>query len=631
MTVFNEELIKTSIGKLFNPIVKPLKEEIIYIAQNRIIEYQVNLYKSLYRVKTILHRSEVIFKDIYEPVCLVDYQENIINPSELFNTNKRITILGEAGLGKSSIIRKIILDQIDKGNKFPILLELRDFNDKDDDLLDFINNEVLKFEGITEIERIQKRLFETGKLCIIFEGFDELSKHKKTSITQQIKKITNRFPENDYIITSRPYTGIEYFGNFTNYNLCELTSTQIESFIIRQFSKQKKSDLPQKIIKSIKEEKNKTYLNYLKNPLLLSLFLLTFDEHAGLPQKQSEFFSDIFETLVHTHNSLSKMGFERKLDTELDKHTLEKIIQNFSFLSFFDEKYIFSQEYFDAKINLIKEKKDYSFNTKDLENDLIIAIGILSKEGVKYLFPHKTLQEYFTISHIVQLPLELKIKVYGKTKELFFRKKNIGELNNFYVLLMEMDFCDSTEFFLIPLLKELKKDNIQRLTQKNDSEEERFFWSLDMLRFFNFEDFLIDGLFEKGTYLYKKMSQIRKYESEQKEIANEICTQKGRLKALHSEQKYLEKIIPTIDEKIEYLEKLESTSNAEAETRELIITLDDSKDKKAKEKLVLLDQIKESIISFNQEVDDYLEVKIPELESVLFRRRKSEEDLVDLI
>lgn len=631
MTVFSDELIKTSIGKLFNPILKPFKEEIIYIAQNRIIEYQVNLYKSLYRVKTILHRSEVIFKDIYEPVCLVDYQENIINPSELFNTNKRITILGEAGLGKSSIIRKIILDQIDKGNKFPILLELRDFNDKDDDLLDFINNEVLKFEGITEIERIQKRLFETGKFCIIFEGFDELSKHKKTSIIQQIKKITNRFPENDYIITSRPYTSIEYFGNFTNYNLCELTSTQIESFIIRQFSKQKKSDLPQKIIKSIKEEKNKTYLNYLKNPLLLSLFLLTFDEHAGLPQKQSEFFSDIFETLVHTHNSLSKMGFERKLDTGLDKHTLEKIIQNFSFLSFFDEKYIFSQEYFDAKINLIKEKKDYSFNTKDLENDLIIAIGILSKEGVKYLFPHKTLQEYFTISHIVQLPLELKIKVYGKTKELFFRKKNIGELNNFYVLLMEMDFCDSTEFFLIPLLKELKKDNIQRLTKKNDSEEERFFWSLDMLRFFNFEDFLIDGLFEKGTYLYKKMSQIRKYESEQKEIANEICTQKGKLKALHNEQKYLEKIIPTIDEKIEYLEKLESTSNAEAETRELVITLDDAKDKKAKEKSVLLDQIKESIISFNQEVDDYLEVKIPELESVLFRRRKSEEDLVDLI
>lgn len=631
MTAIKEELIKTSIGELFTPILKTLKSEFLHIAQNRILEYQINLYKSLYRVKTILHRSEVIFKDIYEPVCLIDYQDNKISSSELFNSNKKVTILGEAGLGKSSIVRKIILDKIEEGKKYPILLELRDFNDRDIDLLNYINNEVLKFEGISDTESIQKRLFETGVFCIIFEGFDELSKHKKSDMFKQLKKITNRFPENEYIITSRPYTGIEYFSNFTNYNLCELSSTQIENFINKQFSKQKKTDLPQKILKSINDEKNKTYLNYLKNPLLLSLFLLTFDEHAGLPQKQSEFFSDIFETLVHTHNSLSKMGFERKLDTGLDKHNLEKIIQSFSFLSFFEEKYVFSQEYFDTKINIIKEKKEYEFITKDLENDLVVSIGILTKEGVKYLFPHKTLQEYFAISHIIHLPRDLKIKVYNKTKDIFFRKKNIGELNNFYILLMEMDFCDSTEFFLIPLLNELKKDNKLRLESGKGTEKDRFFWSLDMLRFFNFEDFLIDDLFKKGTYLFKKISQILKYDSEFEEIKNTITSTKKTLKALHSEQKYLAGIIPSIEEKIEYLETLNTIGIKEKETRELIVQLDESKDVKASEKSVLLNQIKESINSFNLEVDEYLKVKIPELEYMLLKRRKSDEDLVNLI
>jgi hypothetical protein len=617
--------------KIFGRIFDSLGEEIAHIANNRILEYKTNLYQSLSFTKTIFHRTEVDFVDIYEPVCLLDIDNNSIEYKDIFLKGKNVTILGEAGLGKSSFIRNLVLDQIKKEDIYPILIELRDLDHVNVDLLSYIKTEILRFEKIAESERIQQRLFETGKLCIVFEGYDELSKENKNEVLGQIKRITKRYPNNKYIITSRPFTGIEYFEGFRNYNLSELKPAQIVNFINRQFSKIEPSNLPVKIIASIKDEKNELYLNYLRNPLLLSLFLLTFDEHAGLPQKQSEFFSDIFETLFHTHNSLSKMGFQRKLDTDFDKQSIEIILQCFSFLSFFEETYVFPREYFTSKLDIIKEKKDLKFNTQDLENDLVIGIGILSKEGSKILFPHRTLQEYFAISYIARLSKESKIKAYTKMRSFFFNKKEVGDLSGFYTMLMEIDFCNAAEYFLIPLLNELKEFNQQKLGTSQEDDENRFFRSLDMLRLFKFDDFLLDELFERGTSLHKKMSLAKKYDAEVTDVMSQIKTTKRKLKAVREELKFIDSIIPTLEYNKDYIRRRKHTEIEEETLLYQITNLDSSKSTKRDNRRMLMDEMRDAITLFNKEVATYLDLKIPELITTIQNKKKSDAEIVELI
>jgi predicted NACHT family NTPase len=477
--------------EIIDPLFAFIKDETRFLLQSRLLDYQVELFNSLYKVKNILHRKEVVFIDIYEPISLIDYDGNKHIPIDIFRYNKKITLLGEAGIGKSSLIRYYILNLIYTKTGIPILIELRNFNDKDINFDEYIRKEIFKFENISDSESIQTRLLESGKFSIIFDGFDELTKEKKIITIKQIKKFSTRFTDNQYIITSRPFTNVEYLSNFSNYQIDKLSPTQIENFVRRQFSKQKISKLPESIILSINDEKNSTYFHFLQNPLLLSLFILTYNEHAGLPQKRSIFYSDIFETLFHTHNSLSKLGYERKLDTGLDKEKLENILQCFSFLSFFEKRYTFSLDYFDKTINLIKEKKRYKFQSRDLLTDLIVSIGILTKDGQDYFFPHKTLHEYFVASHITNLPRDLKIDVFNKLNEVFFHDNKLADLSNLYILLMELDFYDVTELFLIPTLAKLQSDNKKILSEKKELLERQFFLSLEMLRLFNFEDFYL--------------------------------------------------------------------------------------------------------------------------------------------
>ncbi|UBD77516.1 NACHT domain-containing protein [Parabacteroides goldsteinii] len=626
--------IITKAGLSFIPqVLNKISDEIKFYTTNRLLEYKTNLYRSLSSVKTILHRNEVLFKDIYEPIKLISYNEEVTNPSELFEHSKNSTIIGEAGIGKSSLIKFIILDLLEKEELLPILIELRNFNKNNVNILEYINNEIFKFEQITDNDIIQNRLLESGRFCIFFDGFDEISKEYKSNIINQISKITNRYTNNKYVITSRPNTEIEYLPQYTNYTISYLDTKQIYNFIKRQFKHSKNKNIADLIIESIKEEQNQTYLHYLKNPLLLSLFILSFDEYAGLPQQLCDFFRNIFETLLYRHNSFSKMGFERKLETGLSKQQIETLLKVFSFISFFDKKYIFNEQYFEEKMLLIKERKGYNFNTNDIESDLVIAIGILHKDKSMLFFPHKTLHEYFTVLQIAGLSKEQKKKVYTKFRNEFLSKNNIEDLSSFYRLLMEIDYYDTTELLQIPMLEELQKI---KFSNKKDLEDlqNRFFWSLNVLSFFNFEDYYYLETIADANSLKKKIITIKQIDIRHKECNYSI----------KSETKKRKKILKEIEDIRNSLEIYTDPSFCQIYNNDLILLenklnvinsniadLDTAKIQLIKEKKLRIDQVKNETISFIDEVNKYLDIKIIELKDDLSKIQKADDSLIDML
>lgn len=74
-----------------------------------------------------------------------------------------------------------------------------------------------------------------------------------------------------------------------------------------------------------------------------------------------------------THDSISKLAFERERQSGLIKEQFIEVLKLFSFLSFFKEKFVFSGVYLNEELNYVKEKKHIEFDVDKLISDLQIA------------------------------------------------------------------------------------------------------------------------------------------------------------------------------------------------------------------------------------------------------------------
>ena len=62
----------------------------------------------------------------------------------LFSKNSKITIIGSAGSGKSTIVKYLFLNCIEEKDYIPIKIELRYLNEFDGSLEDYIKERIFK-------------------------------------------------------------------------------------------------------------------------------------------------------------------------------------------------------------------------------------------------------------------------------------------------------------------------------------------------------------------------------------------------------------------------------------------------------------------------------------------------------
>jgi hypothetical protein len=194
------------------------------------------------------------------------------------------------------------------------------------------------------------------------------------------------------------------------------------------------------------------------------MFILTFQSYSDIPQKRSEFYDQVFDTLFSIHDSVSKLSYVREKLSGLAKDQFEEVLQLFSFLSFFEEKFIFPSNYLTDKLDIIKtKKKNLKFDNDKFIEDLQVAIGILNKEGLDYTFPHRSLQEYFAALYISKVSIENKRILYEKLKkEIDTNYGSIMSREHFYGLLAEMDYNNLSLNVSIPLIQKVHQELVSK-------------------------------------------------------------------------------------------------------------------------------------------------------------------------
>ena len=222
--------------------------------------------------------------------------------------------------------------------------------------------------------------------------------------------------------------------------------------------------LEEKMIKAIQAE-DMNISAYLSNPLLLSMFILTFGNHPTIPSKKSEFYFNVFDTLYTKHDSVTKGGgFAHDKACKLERFQYIKVLQWFCYRTYFKQNYSFSRSLLLAELNSIREKLDYDYDSDKLITDLTVAISILVRDGLDYIFPHRSMQEYFAAQLIASLPEQVRIKnIYENP--VFASSRN----QNLWSLCQEINEYEFQKNFIAPNLNSLITKIEKALSNKHDS------------------------------------------------------------------------------------------------------------------------------------------------------------------
>lgn len=393
--------------RVIEKIAPPLLQKISDVTREKIASIRIKLgltfedhlsstMTRLSRLRTILAKEEVQFlDDIYVNLNLA-YEKKRISDDELVDNLinfDRNLIVGTGGAGKSMLLRHMVTKLIKTPTgRIPVFIELRS--------IDFGQREYLERQIINRItEQGNKDGFyvftkglENGLFDIFLDGLDEIKFEHRDRAIESIENFSHRFPKCSITISSRPSSRQALPSHFRVLNLCGLEKDQA----ILVVKKSRANDaLKSEFINKLDDGLYEKHMTFLENPLLVLMMLITFSAYLDIPDRMTVFYEQAFDALYALHDTVSKAPFKREHAANLQPDKFKKFLQAFCFISLAKEKYDFT---YDEVLRFIAQALKISEVNADAEavlKDLEESVCIMQQEGLKYIFVHRSFQEYF--------------------------------------------------------------------------------------------------------------------------------------------------------------------------------------------------------------------------------------------
>lgn len=357
----------------------------------------------------------------------------------------RILITDTAGMGKSTLMKRMFLDVIDGQFGIPIFIELRRLNENND----ILNEVAIQLGGLNDgfDKEILETLFVDGEFIFFFDGYDEISSSNKAFVTRNIQDFVAKASNNKYILTSRPEEELACFGEFQEFRIRELK--KVESYdLLRKYDISGKTS---RLLISKLETGNYSMINeFLKNPLLVSLLFAAFDFKQTIPLKKHIFYRQVFDAYFDSHDLSKGDSYVHEKKSNLDLDDFDKVMRKIGYECLRKQKIEFEK---DELLNIIDSAKsgfsNLKFASTSLLGDLLKAVPLFCQDGMYYKWVHKSLQEYFAAEFIYKdsknnqdailtaLYKSKKIDLYINLLDLYFDIDPVGFQKNIVKPLLE--------------------------------------------------------------------------------------------------------------------------------------------------------------------------------------------------
>ncbi|HDR2863620.1 TPA: NACHT domain-containing protein [Enterobacter asburiae] len=441
------KLILTSKWKNETEIGKEVLEK--FNDEDTIRKFSEKITRDILTFRSLSNAGQnVLLNEVYYPLTLQvqDSGDFIqINDGVILPHRGVIVISGSAGQGKTTILRKLFLEEIKTKNSLPIFINLRDVR------FDYDISPVKLVKGFFEGYGIESTddeislLMQSSKVVIFFDGFDEVLESYRLRARDIIKESWYRYNCRS-IVTTRPHTEIYREPGLKNIQVQKLKVNELDSIIERVVSEESQKAAILKLIKS------KDFLrDALIYPIMVELLLVSYYTMREAPQTIADFYDQLFRNLMYSHDHLK--NFERNRLSKLNISDLEKVFNAFCAFTFFQDRYQFNEKQLDTSfstcLQLVSTAKEKRYNSSEIRSDIVEGTNLISRDGSDfYTFIHKSIQEY----HAAKFHIEAE----GKQKYIKdLISDNDSAQINFLRFLYQISLQDFLLLYVRPYMKSL--------------------------------------------------------------------------------------------------------------------------------------------------------------------------------
>lgn len=435
--------LKPKINEILTSQSKKIKEQLKInyhdLYENLFTNYLSRRFSKFYIIDTLVFpNQQTLFDKMYYPLFLNNARKQNedgtrINkyPKKILEDHFRILIKDPAGMGKSTVLKKIFLECVRENEGIPVLIELRKLS-KENTVVDELINQLNEINKKCDIEFVLQ-LVDRGDFIFLLDGFDEIPLAEKDEVVKGLSQFVEKAANNKFILTSRPETSLASFGGFAEFNIKPLSIGEaFELFKLFDFYSYK--PISKKLIEVLNNQNNKSIFEFLNNPFLASLVYKTFDFKKDIPFVKEQFYRQVYDALFENHDLTKEGYYKREKHSGLHIDDFEKILRYIGYVTMRMGRVEYNKN---ELLEIIEKAKKFyvgiNFKSSDFVKDLISTVPLFRQEGLVYKWAHKSIQDYFSALFIY---IDAGDKKKGLITE-FYRK---GLHDNVIELFASMDY-----------------------------------------------------------------------------------------------------------------------------------------------------------------------------------------------
>lgn len=421
-------------------------------------EYRENAYNKYSSIKTLLYSDRprpfydfYVCNNIYQMIHVSKntYKRKVISNATadtLSDCSNFIIISGTGGLGKSMMMRHLLLDSIGKykdNGKLPIFIPLKDYNLSYENLVEYIYEKFESLGGEKDINEFENILSD-GACLLLFDGLDEINTSCRKQFERDLDSFADKYAKNMFVISSRPFGSFLSYSRFTVLTLSPFNREQALELIDKLDFRPDEPTIKANFRKELESKLYYTHREFIENPLLLTIMLMTFEQFAEVPSKMHIFYHEAYVALSQKHDA-SKGAYKRTLSTGLTADRFSDYFAEFCARTYRDEKFELTDIEFEKYYSLLNERRkdDCLADTSDFIYDLTANMCLMYYESQRYHFTHRSFQEYFCALY------------FSKQKD-----KNLHAIGNFFENKRGRNYGDITFDMLYNMIPEKVEEYI---------------------------------------------------------------------------------------------------------------------------------------------------------------------------
>lgn len=401
--------------------------------------------------------------DLYIPLTIKadapNHELKVTHGTDIFADRTHILINDTAGMGKSTLSKRIVLNIIDAGEYVPVFIELRQLEAKP------VEAQIRNIFGIPD--DASEDLIKDLPLIYVFDGLDEVPNDKKKDVVKYLKEFIEYVGDSKILITSRQETFLSEFYSFSRYSISPLSKQ--EAFeLLKKYDPA--NELAATLIAGIEHERSSMIRDFLKTPLYVSLLFCSYRHKTIIPQKKDLFYSQVYDALFESHDLSKEIGFVRPKYSKLDSTDFHSVLRRLGFWCLKNNgKIEFQKDELQIVVaDLISKISGLKANSSDFVKDLTMTVPLFVAEGPSLRWSHKSLMEYFAAMFICN---DIKDKRKDVLLKLYVSENAVSN-RNVLALCFDIDFSSFRASILKHILQEFadyKESVYKNVTNKRIS------------------------------------------------------------------------------------------------------------------------------------------------------------------